>query len=83
MLITLFAYVKPYSDICTTIINQQNFCLMETPKFVLMIHAIVCLSITVTANNTPIMFAGLIGVILSVSGVILLNKLETKSKKVW
>lgn len=77
MLITLFAYVKPYPDICTTIINQQNLCLMKGVNFFL------CLSLATVIGLTfavPTVFAKVVFVLLAIVHIVGLYKVNKKEK---
>ena len=75
MLITLFAYVKPYSDICTTIINQQNICLMKGVNFFLGLSLATTIALTFAV---PTVFAKVVFILLIIVNVVGIYKVNKK-----
>jgi len=76
----MLAYMKGNADICTTIINQQNLCLMKGVNFFLGLSLASVIALTF---SVPTVFAKVVFVLLAIAhivGLYAVNKKETSKK---
>jgi hypothetical protein len=71
----MLAYMKGNADICTTIINQQNLCLMKGVNFFLGLSLASVIALTF---SVPTVFAKVVFILLAIAHIVGLYKVNKK-----